>query len=99
MSRNTAKKLQRKCGYCYRRACRDEQQGVEQCDICKLQDWLRNYHLAHCDAYNLFNEFLEMGKLAPRGRWGSHDQSKWRARKRWNLFLEISQEKRLKNHF
>lgn len=62
MSRNTAKKLQRKCGHCYRRACREAQQGAEQCDICKLQDWLRNYHLDHSDAFNLFNEFLEMGE-------------------------------------
>ncbi|XP_075907830.1 anoctamin-9-like [Nelusetta ayraudi] len=60
VSRNTAKKLQRKCGHCYRRACREAQQGVEQCDICKLQDWLRNYHLDHSDAFNIFNEFLEM---------------------------------------
>ncbi|KAM8761881.1 anoctamin-9-like isoform 1-T1 [Acanthopagrus schlegelii] len=59
-SRNTAKKLQRKCGYCYRKACRDEEGHVEPCDICKLRDWLRNYHLADTDAFSLFNEFLEM---------------------------------------
>uniref|UniRef100_A0A671TIU3 Anoctamin n=1 Tax=Sparus aurata TaxID=8175 RepID=A0A671TIU3_SPAAU len=59
-SRNTAKKLQRKCGYCYRKTCRDEQGQVEPCDICKLRDWLRNYHLADTDAFSLFNEFLEM---------------------------------------
>ncbi|XP_051235957.1 anoctamin-9 isoform X2 [Dicentrarchus labrax] len=60
LSRNTAKKLQRKCGHCYRKACRDEQGRVEPCDICKLRDWLRNYHLANTDAFSLFNEFLEM---------------------------------------
>lgn len=60
LSRNTAKKLQRKCGHCYRKTCRDEQGRVEPCDICKLRDWLRNYHLANSDAFSLFNEFLEM---------------------------------------
>nr|XP_020497119.1 anoctamin-9-like [Labrus bergylta] len=60
LSRNTVKKLQRKCGHCYRKACRDEQGRVEPCDICKLRDWLRNYHLANTDAFSLFNEFLEM---------------------------------------
>lgn len=62
MSRNKVKKLQRKCGYCYRKACRNEQEGVDPCDICKLRDWLRNYHLADSNAFSLFNEFLEMGK-------------------------------------
>uniref|UniRef100_A0A7N6B0A5 Anoctamin n=1 Tax=Anabas testudineus TaxID=64144 RepID=A0A7N6B0A5_ANATE len=42
------------------KACRDEDRGVEPCDICKLQDWLRNYKLAKTDAFSLFNEFLEM---------------------------------------
>lgn len=60
VSRNTSKKLQRKCGHCYRKACRDEQGRIEPCDICKLKDWLRNYHLASTDAFSLFNEFLEM---------------------------------------
>ncbi|CAJ1048681.1 anoctamin-9 [Xyrichtys novacula] len=60
VSRNTSKKLQRKCGYCYRKACRDENGQIEPCDICKLRDWLRNYHLADTDAFSLFNEFLEM---------------------------------------
>ncbi|KAM7015837.1 anoctamin-9 [Tautogolabrus adspersus] len=60
LSRNTVKKLQRKCGHCYRKACRDENGRVEPCDICKLRDWLRNYHLANTDAFSLFNEFLEM---------------------------------------
>ncbi|XP_068169094.1 anoctamin-9-like [Antennarius striatus] len=59
-SRKTAKKLQRKCGYCYRKACRDEKGYFEQCDICKLRDWMRNYHLSDTDAFSLFNEFLEM---------------------------------------
>ncbi|XP_029353572.1 anoctamin-9-like isoform X1 [Echeneis naucrates] len=60
VSRNAAKTLERKCGHCYRKACRDEQGCVEPCDICKLRDWLRNYHLANTDAFSLFNEFLEM---------------------------------------
>lgn len=38
---------------------------MEPCDICKLQDWLRNYHLANTDAFSLFNEFLEMGESMP----------------------------------
>lgn len=38
---------------------------MEPCDICKLQDWLRNYHLANTDAFSLFNEFLEMGESTP----------------------------------
>ncbi|KAM3625274.1 uncharacterized protein V6R79_009497 [Siganus canaliculatus] len=59
-SRNAAKKLQRKCGHCYRKACRDEAGRIEPCDICKLREWLRNYHLANSDAFSLFNEFLEM---------------------------------------
>uniref|UniRef100_A0A672FTD8 Anoctamin n=1 Tax=Salarias fasciatus TaxID=181472 RepID=A0A672FTD8_SALFA len=60
MNKSTAKKLERKCGYCYRKACRDEHGRVEPCDICKLRDWLRNYHLADTDEFSLFNEFLEM---------------------------------------
>uniref|UniRef100_A0A3Q3WXG4 Anoctamin n=1 Tax=Mola mola TaxID=94237 RepID=A0A3Q3WXG4_MOLML len=55
LSRKTAKKLQRKCGQCYRKACH-----VEPCESCKLRDWLHNYHLANTDAFTLFNEFLEM---------------------------------------
>ncbi|KAM4602610.1 anoctamin-9 [Polymixia lowei] len=58
--RKTTKKLQRKCGHCYRKSCRDESGSVEPCDICKLSDWLRNYHLADINAFSLFNEFLEM---------------------------------------
>uniref|UniRef100_H3CLN8 Anoctamin n=1 Tax=Tetraodon nigroviridis TaxID=99883 RepID=H3CLN8_TETNG len=46
--------------WCYRKTCRDENGCVEPCDICKLQDWLRNYHLANTDAFSLFNEFMEM---------------------------------------
>ncbi|XP_068587052.1 anoctamin-9-like [Cebidichthys violaceus] len=60
VSKNSTKKLQRKCGHCYRKACRDDQGRVEPCDICKLRDWLYNYHLAGTDAFSLFNEFLEM---------------------------------------
>ncbi|XP_072237165.1 anoctamin-9-like isoform X1 [Leuresthes tenuis] len=60
LSRKTARKLERKCGHCYRKACHDEQGRIEPCDVCKLRDWLRNYHLANSDAFSLFNEFLEM---------------------------------------
>ncbi|XP_068457670.1 anoctamin-9-like [Clinocottus analis] len=60
LSRNSAKKLQRKCGHCYRKTCRDKQGRVDACDICKLQHWLKNYHLADTNAFSLFNEFLEM---------------------------------------
>ncbi|KAM6942714.1 anoctamin-9 [Xenentodon cancila] len=60
LSQQTAKRLQRKCGHCYRKTCRDEDGCVEPCDVCKLREWLRNYHLANSDAFNLFNEFLEM---------------------------------------
>ncbi|KAJ3594303.1 hypothetical protein NHX12_006634 [Muraenolepis orangiensis] len=56
----TAKKLERKCGHCYRKACRDDTGSIEPCDVCKLRDWLRNYHLADTNAFSLFNEFLEM---------------------------------------
>ncbi|KAF3686968.1 Anoctamin-9 Transmembrane protein 16J [Channa argus] len=60
MGKKAAKKLERKCGHCYRKACKDERGCVEPCDICKLRDWLRNYHLASTDSFSLFNEFLEM---------------------------------------
>ncbi|XP_062328140.1 anoctamin-9 isoform X1 [Osmerus eperlanus] len=58
--RTTGKKLQRKCGHCYRKTCRDEEGSVEPCDNCKLRDWLRNYQLNDVNAFSLFNEFLEM---------------------------------------
>ena len=61
--RTTANKLQRKCGHCYRKACRNEEGSVEPCDNCKLRDWLRNYQLNYVNAFSLFNEFLEMGML------------------------------------
>ncbi|KAK5874660.1 hypothetical protein PBY51_019588 [Eleginops maclovinus] len=60
VKRKTAKKLERKCGHCYRKTCRDEHGSIEPCDVCKLRHWLSNYHLAHTDAFSLFNEFLEM---------------------------------------
>ncbi|KAM8894779.1 anoctamin-9 isoform 3-T3 [Spinachia spinachia] len=59
LSRSTAKRLQRKCGQCYRKAFRDGQRA-EPCDICNLQDWVSNYHLDNTDFFSLFNEFLEM---------------------------------------
>lgn len=64
VNEKAAKKLERKCGYCYRKACREENGCIEPCDICKHRDWLRNYHLASSDAFSLFNEFLEMGRCS-----------------------------------
>ncbi|KAM4743800.1 anoctamin-9 isoform 2-T2 [Anableps anableps] len=58
--RKTANRLKRKCGHCYKKSCRDNQGRVEACDTCKIQDWLKNYHLGNTDAFSLFNEFLEM---------------------------------------
>lgn len=56
----TAKKLERRCGHCYRKACRQEDGSVEPCDTCKLRDWMRNYHLNDVNSFSLFNEYLEM---------------------------------------
>ncbi|XP_035643093.2 anoctamin-9 isoform X1 [Oncorhynchus keta] len=59
--RTTTKKLERKCGHCYKNACREEEKmGHDPCDICKLRDWLRNYDLNDVNSFSLFNEFLEM---------------------------------------
>ncbi|XP_029577097.1 anoctamin-9 [Salmo trutta] len=59
--RTTTKKLERKCGHCYKNACREEEKmGRDPCDICKLRDWLRNYDLNDVNFFSLFNEFLEM---------------------------------------
>ncbi|XP_059927397.1 anoctamin-9 [Gadus macrocephalus] len=58
--RRKAKRMERKCGHCYRKTCRDESGCVEPCDVCKLRNWLLNYHLADTNAFSLFNEFLEM---------------------------------------
>uniref|UniRef100_A0A8C8EM71 Anoctamin n=1 Tax=Oncorhynchus tshawytscha TaxID=74940 RepID=A0A8C8EM71_ONCTS len=53
--------LERKCGHCYKNACREEEKmGHDPCDICKLRDWLRNYDLNDVNSFSLFNEFLEM---------------------------------------
>ncbi|XP_072527749.1 anoctamin-9 [Salminus brasiliensis] len=60
LKRTVFKKQLRKCGNCYRKACREEGADVEPCDICNLRDWLRNYHLNTVNAFSLFNEFLEM---------------------------------------
>uniref|UniRef100_A0A3Q0T7S0 Anoctamin n=1 Tax=Amphilophus citrinellus TaxID=61819 RepID=A0A3Q0T7S0_AMPCI len=60
VNKRSSKKLERKCGRCYRKSCRDEEGRFEPCDICKLRDWLRNYHLVKSDAFSLFNEFLEI---------------------------------------
>ncbi|XP_038860569.1 anoctamin-9 [Salvelinus namaycush] len=58
--RTTTKKLERKCGHCYKNACREVEMGHDPCDICKLRDWLRNYDLNDVNSFSLFNEFLEM---------------------------------------
>ncbi|KAG7468363.1 hypothetical protein MATL_G00142190 [Megalops atlanticus] len=60
VKKKTTKKLQRKCGYCYRKECKDTEEGLELCENCKLQNWLRNYRLNDVNAFSLFNEFLEM---------------------------------------
>ncbi|KAG5263867.1 hypothetical protein AALO_G00269510 [Alosa alosa] len=56
----TAKKLQRRCGNCYRKACRQEDGKLEPCDTCKLREWIKNYHLHNVNSFSLFNEYLEM---------------------------------------
>ncbi|XP_030650154.1 anoctamin-9 [Chanos chanos] len=55
-----AKKLRRKCGHCYLKTCENDDGASEPCDICKLNDWLRNYQLNGVNAFSLFNEYLEM---------------------------------------
>uniref|UniRef100_A0A673K7S4 Anoctamin n=1 Tax=Sinocyclocheilus rhinocerous TaxID=307959 RepID=A0A673K7S4_9TELE len=58
--RTKAKKMRRKCGNCYRKACREEEGNFNLCDLCKLRSWLDNYDLNDVNAFSLFNEFLEM---------------------------------------
>lgn len=58
--RSKTKKKSRKCGNCYRKACREKDGNIEQCDLCKLRDWMTNYDLSDVNAFSLFNEFLEM---------------------------------------
>ncbi|KAL7833612.1 hypothetical protein AOLI_G00285720 [Acnodon oligacanthus] len=60
VKRTAFNKQLRKCGNCYRKACREDGADIEPCDICNLRDWLRNYHLNTVNAFSLFNEFLEM---------------------------------------
>ncbi|XP_066510896.1 anoctamin-9-like [Hoplias malabaricus] len=60
LKRTAFKKQLRKCGNCYRKACREEGADIEPCDLCNLRDWLKNYHLNTVNAFSLFNEFLEM---------------------------------------
>ncbi|XP_051558538.1 anoctamin-9 isoform X1 [Myxocyprinus asiaticus] len=58
--RTKAKTIRRKCGDCYRKACREEGGKSDPCDLCKLRNWLDNYDLSDVNAFSLFNEFLEM---------------------------------------
>ncbi|XP_059378550.1 anoctamin-9 [Carassius carassius] len=58
--RTKAKTMRRKCGNCYRKACREEEGNFDQCDLCKLRNWMENYDLNDVNAFSLFNEFLEM---------------------------------------
>ncbi|XP_051503264.1 anoctamin-9-like [Myxocyprinus asiaticus] len=58
--RTKAKTIRRKCGNCYRKACREEGANFDPCDLCKLHTWLDNYDLSDVNAFSLFNEFLEM---------------------------------------
>ncbi|XP_022522796.2 anoctamin-9 [Astyanax mexicanus] len=60
LKRTVFRKQLRKCGNCYRKACREGGADIEPCDICNLRDWLKNYHLNTVNAFSLFNEFLEM---------------------------------------
>ncbi|XP_055059925.2 anoctamin-9 [Misgurnus anguillicaudatus] len=60
LKRTKAKTIRRKCGNCYRKACRDDGNNYDPCDQCKLRMWLDNYQLTNVDCYSLFNEFLEM---------------------------------------
>ncbi|XP_023651537.1 anoctamin-9-like [Paramormyrops kingsleyae] len=60
VKRRTTKKLQRKCGHCYKKECKETEEGSEICESCKLQSWLRNYRLTDVNAFSLFEEFLEM---------------------------------------
>ncbi|CAM4523939.1 unnamed protein product [Leuciscus chuanchicus] len=58
--RTKAKPMRRKCGNCYRKACREDDSNFFPCDLCNLRNWLENYDLSDVDAFSLFNEFLEM---------------------------------------
>ncbi|KAK3510089.1 hypothetical protein QTP70_026819 [Hemibagrus guttatus] len=58
--RVTFKKDLEKCGSCKTLTCKEDGPGIELCDVCNLQEWLRNYHLNEIHAFSLFNEFLEM---------------------------------------
>ncbi|KAJ8394957.1 hypothetical protein AAFF_G00040800 [Aldrovandia affinis] len=60
MKNKTKKKLHRNCGYCYRKECRDTEEGAELCENCKILNWQRNYRLKEVNSFSLFNEFLEM---------------------------------------
>ncbi|KAM6980504.1 anoctamin-9 [Aplochiton taeniatus] len=60
VEKKKTKKLTRKCGDCYKKACRDMSGTTNPCDVCKLNDWLRNHDLPNVDAFSIFNEFLEM---------------------------------------
>ncbi|XP_062845351.1 anoctamin-9 [Trichomycterus rosablanca] len=53
------KKELKKCGSC-RSKCDKNNPYTELCDLCNLQDWLRNYNLINVHSFSLFNEFLEM---------------------------------------
>lgn len=59
--RTKAKTIRRKCGDCYRKACRKEDSNYFPCELCNLRNWLENYDLNDVNAFSLFNEFLEMG--------------------------------------
>lgn len=56
-----AKTMRRKCGNCYRKACREDDSNFFPCDLCNLRNWLENYDLNDVNSFSLFNEFLEMG--------------------------------------
>ncbi|KAG7315144.1 hypothetical protein KOW79_021232 [Hemibagrus wyckioides] len=60
LKRATFMKDLEKCGSCKTPACKEDGPGIELCDVCSLQEWLRNYHLNPVHSFSLFNEFLEM---------------------------------------
>ncbi|TSK19958.1 Anoctamin-9 [Bagarius yarrelli] len=58
--RATLRKDLEKCGNCKTPTCKEDGPGIELCDVCNLQQWLKNYHMNQIHAFSLFNEFLEM---------------------------------------
>ncbi|CAL8294570.1 unnamed protein product [Boreogadus saida] len=60
LKRKRTKKLQRRCGHCFKKDDSEGFSGAELCENCKLRDWFGNYRLDDVNSFSLFNEFLEM---------------------------------------